>query len=133
MSRSLCLALHDGVDNTSSFVLACKGDGKKDWQKAGRCCCDSTVCKSFVPGNLHCTQGAGLHEAWYSGGAAAGAQGLLLAKGPGVMAGYYNDEASTAKAFRAGDGWFDTGDLGWRAPSARPPPHPACFCMHAII
>ena len=48
-----------------------------------------------------------------------GAQGLLLAKGPGVMKGYYNDEASTARAFVAGDGWFDTGDLGWRAPSER--------------
>ncbi|KAK9808885.1 hypothetical protein WJX72_005702 [[Myrmecia] bisecta] len=46
-----------------------------------------------------------------------GSQGLLLAKGPGVMQGYYNDEMSTAKAFRAGDGWFDTGDLGWRAPA----------------
>ncbi len=44
-------------------------------------------------------------------------QGLLLAKGPGVMKGYYKDEASSAKAFKAGDGWFDTGDLGWRAPS----------------
>jgi long-subunit acyl-CoA synthetase (AMP-forming) len=32
------------------------------------------------------------------------------------MAGYYGDEASTSKAFRAGGGWFDTGDLGWVAP-----------------
>ncbi len=102
-----------------------------------------------------------------------GERGLLLAKGPGVMAGYYNDPGATAKvrpnlpwkavlwlarafdgllapegcsaaahrcvlvlprpckprphrlppfhvapmqAFQAGDGWFDTGDLGWRAP-----------------
>ena len=45
------------------------------------------------------------------------AQGLLLTKGPGVMSGYYKDEAATAKAFTT-DGWFDTGDLGWRAPSA---------------
>lgn len=50
------------------------------------------------------------------------AQGLLLARGPGVMKGYYNDEASTARAFVAGDGWFDTGDLGWRGPSER-----SCF------
>lgn len=24
------------------------------------------------------------------------------------------------QAFRAGDGWFDTGDLGWRAPGGVP-------------
>lgn len=47
---------------------------------------------------------------------ADGQQGLLLARGPGVMAGYYADPGATAKAFKAGDGWFDTGDLGWRAP-----------------
>ncbi|PSC68813.1 putative acyl-activating enzyme chloroplastic [Micractinium conductrix] len=46
-----------------------------------------------------------------------GQQGLILAKGPGVMAGYFGDEGATAKAFRAGDGWLDTGDLGWRAPA----------------
>lgn len=44
-----------------------------------------------------------------------GQQGLILAAGPGVMAGYYNDAAATCKAFI--DGWFDTGDLGWRAPA----------------
>lgn len=41
----------------------------------------------------------------------AGGQGAVLARGPGIMAGYYRDEAATAKAFRAGDGWFDTGAL----------------------
>mmetsp|Transcript_25990 Transcript_25990/g.56652 ORF Transcript_25990/g.56652 Transcript_25990/m.56652 type:complete len:725 (+) Transcript_25990:195-2369(+) len=46
-----------------------------------------------------------------------GQQGLVLARGPGVMAGYLDDEVATAKAFRAGQGWFDTGDLGWRAPA----------------
>ncbi len=61
-------------------------------------------------------------------------QGLLLAKGPGVMKGYFNDEAATAKAFVAGDGWFDTGDLGWRAPSEQLCPlwHPCCAAMVQI-
>ena len=49
-----------------------------------------------------------------------GEQGLLLARGPGVMAGYYNDEGNTHKAFAPGHGWFDTGDLGWRAPGQQP-------------
>ena len=30
--------------------------------------------------------------------------------------GYYDNDAATSAAFRAGGGWFDTGDLGWRAP-----------------
>ena len=47
---------------------------------------------------------------------ADGEQGLLLARGPGVMQGYYDNEPATSAAFRAGAGWFDTGDLGWRAP-----------------
>ncbi|MEW5300712.1 MAG: hypothetical protein WDW36_003622 [Sanguina aurantia] len=45
-----------------------------------------------------------------------GTAGLILAKGPGVTAGYWANERTTAQAFRAGDGWYDTGDLGWRAP-----------------
>ncbi|KAJ9507060.1 hypothetical protein QJQ45_004659 [Haematococcus lacustris] len=40
--------------------------------------------------------------------------------GPGVMAGYLDDPAASAKAFRAGGGWLDTGDLGWVAPSGVP-------------
>lgn len=36
-----------------------------------------------------------------------GQQGLILAAGPGVMAGYWKDAAATRKAFI--DGWFDTG------------------------
>ena len=48
-----------------------------------------------------------------------GQQGLVQARGPGVMAGYYNDEENTSKAFAPGNGWFDTGDLGWRAPGER--------------
>lgn len=47
-----------------------------------------------------------------------GVQGLILAKGPGVTFGYYNNESATAAAFSSGDGWFDTGDLGWKAPKA---------------
>ena len=79
---------------------------------------------------------------------ADGEQGLILARGPGVMKvaspacgllwklsavsrfagqktmslfsqGYFQNDGATAKAFRAGDGWFDTGDLGWRAPQVR--------------
>lgn len=45
-----------------------------------------------------------------------GQAGLVLARGPGVMRGYYKDPSATAAAFPVGDGWFDTGDLGWRAP-----------------
>ena len=30
--------------------------------------------------------------------------------------GYYGNDGATAAAFRAGGGWFDTGDLGWIAP-----------------
>lgn len=40
----------------------------------------------------------------------AGEQGLVLAKGPGVMTGYYRDEEATAGAFV--DGFYITGDLG---------------------
>eukprot|EP00878_Enallax_costatus_P036567 GHUV01041074.1.p1 GENE.GHUV01041074.1~~GHUV01041074.1.p1 ORF type:complete len:511 (+),score=205.18 GHUV01041074.1:480-2012(+) len=48
-----------------------------------------------------------------------GQQGLVLAAGPGVMAGgYLGDIEATRKAFV--DGWFDTGDLGWRAPAGVP-------------
>jgi long-chain acyl-CoA synthetase len=36
-----------------------------------------------------------------------GQQGLLLAAGPGVMGGYWQDAEATRRAFV--DGWFDTG------------------------
>ena len=40
-----------------------------------------------------------------------GQQGLVLVKGPQVMAGYFKKPDATAKVLD-GDGWFDTGDLG---------------------
>lgn len=45
-----------------------------------------------------------------------GSKGLLLARGPGVMQGYYGDPVATTGAFRLGGGWLDTGDLGMVVP-----------------
>ena len=42
---------------------------------------------------------------------AIGERGLVLARGPQVMAGYFHKPEATAKAID-GEGWFDTGDLG---------------------
>lgn len=39
------------------------------------------------------------------------AEGEILAKGPNIMKGYWNNPAETAKVFDA-DGWFHTGDIG---------------------
>lgn len=45
-----------------------------------------------------------------------GQTGLIRARGPQVMQGYYNNPEATAKVL-TGEGWFNTGDLGWLTPS----------------
>ncbi|AFZ10266.1 Long-chain-fatty-acid--CoA ligase [Oscillatoria nigro-viridis PCC 7112] len=45
----------------------------------------------------------------------AGQRGLVLARGPQIMQGYYLNPQATAKVIDP-EGWFDTGDLGWLTP-----------------
>lgn len=44
-----------------------------------------------------------------------GVKGLVKARGPQIMKGYYKNEAATSKTIDS-EGWLDTGDLGWIAP-----------------
>ncbi|MBE9044102.1 AMP-binding protein [Pleurocapsales cyanobacterium LEGE 10410] len=44
-----------------------------------------------------------------------GQRGLVLIRGSQVMQGYYQNPEATAKAID-GEGWFDSGDLGWLTP-----------------
>ncbi|MDJ0553900.1 MAG: AMP-binding protein [Microcoleaceae cyanobacterium MO_207.B10] len=43
---------------------------------------------------------------------ALGEKGVVLARGPQIMAGYYQNPEATKKAIDS-EGWFNTGDIGW--------------------
>lgn len=86
------------------------------WNVPGRAKLDSAG--EPVPGvelriGMAPTESAGTSmEADGSSAAPAARFGEILARGPGVFAGYHNLRDKTAKAFTE-DGWFRTGDLGY--------------------
>ncbi len=44
-----------------------------------------------------------------------GEKGVVLARGPQIMVGYYQNPEATKKAIDS-EGWFNTGDIGWMTP-----------------
>ena len=44
-----------------------------------------------------------------------GEKGVVLARGPQIMVGYYQNPEATNKAIDS-EGWFNTGDIGWMTP-----------------
>ncbi|NEQ37058.1 MAG: long-chain fatty acid--CoA ligase [Okeania sp. SIO3I5] len=44
-----------------------------------------------------------------------GEKGIVLARGPQIMVGYYQNPEATKKAIDS-EGWFNTGDIGWMTP-----------------
>ncbi|KAG0599810.1 hypothetical protein M758_12G180400 [Ceratodon purpureus] len=54
-----------------------------------------------------------------------GIKGIVKVRGPQVMKGYYKNPTATSKAIDS-EGWFETGDLGWKVPSSTVGPARMC-------
>lgn len=109
-----------GLTETSP-VLACRSKDKEDGNVRGSVGLpiQNTVLRIVAPEDV----GVEVED---------GQQGLILAKGPGVMSSqhlgtrntsneshHHREQGSTYNKndiFVGSDGWFNTGDLGWRAP-----------------